>query len=839
MSSQTRILIIEDNDDDAQRLLRELRASSLKPEFRRVETITGLNEALKDGPWDIVLSDYNLLQQSFSEIMQTIRAVDAEVPVIVVSSSLGEENAVALMQEGVADFLFKGNLSRLIPAIERELAATAARIARRESEQRFRDIVEVSGDWVWETDAEHRYTFFSNRFDEAERADPSTSLGKTPWELVDADLEQDEHWQAHLSDREAHKAFRNFLFSFVSDSGSRYHISMSGVPIFDRAGTFKGYRGTATDQTPTVAAFWRAEEAETLLRDAVDSISEGFIIFDANDRIVMANEAFRGLYSDVSDLAVPGVSFEDFIRAMVERGMIPEAKGRETEWISNRLDSHRELAGGLVQRLADGRWVLVTERRMSNGGIAGLRMDISALKRAEAQRDHLAEHDAITGLPNKATFTDRLQRTIGHGEHSGGTVAVICMELTSLHDIRDSRGFDAGDLAIQEVAERLREVIVPGETLSHIGGGQFLLLRTGLSDDAAAKRSVEALVVPFTEGFRIDGTEVPFRVAVGVCTAAGSEEDADAVIRNATTAMRRAKRVPSERYCFYDAEMTDAAVSRATLEADLGHAIERDELFLLFQPQINTHDYKLVGAEALVRWQHPTRGLIGPSEFIPVAEESGLIVPIGEHVIRLACRQARAWRDRGTPLPVSINLSAIQLADRNLGRTILSIVREAGLPPDAITLELTESAILHDAAAAAHTMKGLAAEGMHFALDDFGMEHSALSHLSDLPFDMLKIDRAFVMRMIESRGHAALLQAIVAMIHSLGMTAVAEGVEEASQLLYLQAYGCDMLQGFLFARPMPPEELDAILDAGMVTPTIRAGDLPKMEDLLHTQTSAA
>lgn len=837
MGSQTRILIIEDNDD-AQLLLRELRASSLHPEFRHVETITGVYEALKDGPWDIVLSDYNLPQQSFPEIMQTIRAVDAEVPVIVVSGSIGEENAVALMQEGVADFLHKGSLSRLIPAIERELTAAAARFARRESEQRFRDIVEVSGDWVWETDAEHRFTFFSNRFEEAEWADPGTSLGKTPWELVDADLEKDEHWQAHFSDREAHLAFRNFLFSFASDSGSRYHISMSGVPVFDRTGVFKGYRGTATDQTPIVAAFWRAEEAEALLGDAVDSISEGFIIFDADDRIVMANEAFRKLYADVADMAVPGVSFEDFIRVAVERGMFPDANGRETEWISNRLDSHRELVGGLVQRLADGRWVLVTERRMSSGGIAGLRMDISALKRAEAQRDHLAEHDAITGLPNKATFTDRLQQTIGRVERSGGTIAVVCMELTSLHDIRDSRGFDAGDLAIQEVADRLRDAIAPGEVLSHIGGGQFLVLRTGLADDAAAKRSVETLLAPFTRVFRIDGSEVPFRVAVGVCTSAGNE-DAGAIIRNATTAMRRAKRVPAERYCFYDAEMTDAAVSRATLEADLSHAIERDELFLLFQPQINTHDYKLVGAEALVRWQHPERGLIGPSEFIPVAEESGLIVPIGEHVIRLACRQARAWRDRGTPIPVSINLSAVQLADRNLGRTILSIVREAGLPPDAITLELTESAILRDAAAAAHTMKALAAEGMHFALDDFGIEHSALSHLSDLPFDALKIDRSFVTRMAENRGHAALLQAIVAMIHSLGMTAVAEGVEEASQLLYLQAYGCDMLQGFLFARPLPPAELEAILDAGMVTPSIRAGDLPKMEDLLHTQTTAA
>jgi diguanylate cyclase (GGDEF)-like protein/PAS domain S-box-containing protein len=839
MTSQPRVLIVEDCDDDAQLLLRELRFGGLNPSFRRVETIAGVREAFKESAWDVVISDYNLPQQSFTELMQAIRAIDADVPVIVVSSSIGEENAVALMRQGVADFLFKGSLTRLIPAIERELAAVAAKTARRESDQRFRDIVEVSGDWIWETDEQHRYTFFSNRYEEAEWADPATSLGKTPWEVAGADMGEDEHWQAHLSDREAHQAFRNFLFSFVSGSGPRYHISMSGVPVFDRNGAFRGYRGTATDQTPVVAAFWRAEEAEALLRDAVDSISEGFIIFDPDDRIVMANEAFRKLYASVADFTQPGVAYEDLLQAAVERGVFLDAKGRESEWLANRIESHRELAGSIVQRLSDGRWVLVTEARMSNGGIAGLRMDITALKRAEAQRDHLAVHDAITGLPNKSMFTERLQQAIMQAERSAGSVEVICLELTSLHDIRDSRGLDAGDLAIREVAHRLRETAAPGEFLSHIGGGQFLVLRVGFANDSAAMRSVEALLTPFAEAFRIDDTEVPFRVAVGASVAPSDGADADTIIRNATTAMRRAKRTPAERYCFYNAEMTKAAVSRATLEADLRHAIDKDELFLLYQPQVSTHSYKLVGAEALIRWRHPTRGLIGPRDFIPIAEETGLITPIGEHVLKMACRQARAWRDAGSTIPVSVNLSAVQLAEQDLGRNILSIVRDAGIPPEAITLELTESAILRDADAAARTMNELAAEGMGFALDDFGMEHSALSHLSDLPFDVLKIDRAFVMRMVESRGHAALLQAIVAMIHSLGLTAIAEGVEQATQLLYLQAYGCDSLQGFLFARPMPPEELEPFLSSGILLPSIGDGDMPKMEDLLLSQPDAA
>ncbi len=838
-TKQPSVLIVEDYDDDMQLLVRELRRGGFEPTFRRVETTVGVKEALQERAWDIVISDYNLPQQNFSEIIQAVRTVDADVPVIVVSGSIGEENAVALMREGVADFIFKGNLSRLVPAIERELAAAAARAARHDSDQRFRDIVEVSGDWIWETDEAHRYTFFSNRYGEAEWADPTTSLGRTPWELAGADMEKDEHWLAHFSDREARQAFRNFLFSFTSASGSRHHVSMSGVPVFHRNGEFRGYRGTATDQTPVVEAFWRAEEAEALLRDAVDSISEGFVIFDPEDRIVMANELFRKLYAEAADFVRPGVSYEDFVRAAVEFGIFPDAKGKELEWISSRLENHRELAGSSVQRLADGRWVLISERRMSNGGSAGLRMDISALKKAEAQRDHLADHDATTGLPNLSLFTERLHQAIGQAERSRETIAVVCVEITALQGIRDTLGLEAGDTAIREAARRLSDAITAGETIAHIGGGQFLVLRAGIANEPAAIHSVEQLLATFATDLRVDETDVPFKVAAGVSMAPGDTRDTDAVIRYATTAMHRAKHAPGGGYQFYNAEMTDAAVSRSSLESDLRHAIDRDELFLVYQPQVGAHGYKLVGAEALVRWQHPTRGLISPGDFISIAEESGQIGAIGEHVLKMACRQARAWRDRGVKIPVSVNLSAVQLAEDDLDKKIAAIVADAGLTPDAITLELTESAILHDASAAARTMQRLADSGMRFALDDFGMQHSALSYLSDLPFDTLKIDRAFVSRMTESRGHAALFQAIVTMIHSLGMTAVAEGVEQPSQLIYLQAYGCDTLQGYLFSRPVPADEFEPLLFSGVILPSVGDGEMPAAEELPLPQSDAA
>lgn len=816
-----RFLIIEDNADDVELLLRELKRSGLNPSYRHAESLDEIKEAMKGGRYDIVLSDFNLPRQTFADVLRTVRETDPHVPVIVVSGSVGEENAVALMRSGVADFVLKGNTARLIPAIHRELAAVAEREARRESDQRFRDIAEMSGDWIWETDAEHRYTYFSSRFEEAEWADPNDSLGKTPWDLAGADPSTDEHWQRHVADLDSHQPFTHFLVSILSAAGTRHHVSLSGVPVFDRGGAFCGYRGTATDETRTVEAFWRAEEAEALLRDAVESISEGLVIFDPEDRIVTANEAFRQLYPEIADETAPGTSFEDLLKMAVERDVFPDAKGQEAEWMAARLGEHRDASGSVVERLSNGRWVMVSERRMGNGGIAGLRIDITALKKAEAERDHLAGYDRLSGLPNEAVFGDCLAQEMARAARVGSTTAVACLELVSLTDIRDSHGHETGNAAIREVARRLRDTLAPGEPAAHIGGGDFLVLCIESDGPGDAQRKIECLISALEQSFTVKGVKVPLRIAAGVSMAPSDASQPDELIRNATTAMHRAKETPTNRLQFYSADMTSAAVARSSMETDLARAIENDELHIVFQPQVASHSFKLIGAEALLRWRHPERGEVMPAEFIPIAEKTGLIVPIGEHVLRLACRQAKAWRrGNGDDIPISVNLSAVQLAEQGLQRAVVSILEEEGLPPSAIMLELTESAILRDLDIATRTMGGLAEHGIRFALDDFGIEHSALSHLSNLPIHMLKIDRAFVSKMTEDRAHAALLQAIVSMTHSLGMLAVAEGVERPDQLIYLQAYGCDVLQGFLFSRPLAPETFAPILARGSIPPAV-------------------
>jgi len=813
-----RLLIIEDAPDDAELLLHTLRRAGMKPDYRVVDTTAGIEDALRSQNWDVVLADYNVPGTDFDTILRLSKIDDPDRPVIVVSGLIGEEAAVALMRNGVADLILKDNMTRLGPAIVRELAAARQQQARREADQRFSNIVEVTGDWVWETDELHRFTFVSRTVAPNSWFDPAVDLGKTCWEIAGADPNDDPDWARHKADLTARRPYRNYQICFGTGSARR-HLVASGVPFFDRDGTWRGYRGIARDETALIEAYRRAEEAEALLHDAVDSISEGFVVLDAQDRVVMVNEAYRIIHAEIADIIKPGASFEDLLRAAAARGIYADAVGREAQWLAERMAERRDLSGNNLHRLRDGRWMLVTERRMRNGGTAGLRMDITALKAVEAERDYLAYHDAVTGLPNQTLFTDRLAQALVQRQRSGEAVAVLSLELTSLADIRASQGLEAGEAALHETGRRIKAALAAGDTVAHVGNGRYFAFSTDAGSEAKLVATVGRVLFAAEAGFEFDDVDVPLRIAMGASLAPTDGEEPDSLIRAAATALSEVKTNPLRRYQFYRAEMTKAAVFRWNMEADLRRAIERRELLLHYQPQVDTRSYRIVGVEALLRWVHPERGMIAPGQFIPVAEETGLIIQLGEYALRQACTDASAWCAKlATPIPVAVNLSAVQLAEDQLEASIVSILHETGLSPGMLKLELTESAILSDATAATRTMRNLAESGIGFALDDFGMEQSSLSYLSRLPIDTLKVDYAFVSKMTSDRAHAALVQAIISMTHSLGMVAIAEGVERPDQLIYLQAYGCDALQGFLFSRPLPLEALLPALAAGMVAP---------------------
>ena len=826
-----------------------------------------------------------------------------------------------------------------------------AEVARQESEQRFRDIAEVASDWIWETDEQHRFKFIAGASAKRAAYELQEAMGKTRWQLLGVDPAEDDQWRQHNADLGAHRAFRDFRYSTVDKSGQPLHFAISGKPFYDTSGEFRGYRGTTTDITPIIEALHRAEEAEALLRDAVDSISEGFVIYNDQDRLVMCNEAFRTMHVKVAEYAAPGVGYEDMLRAGLQGDVYQKPAEGEEAWLAERLRRHRNPSGAIEQSLADGRTFLITEQRMRRGGIAGLRIDITALKRAEAARqeseaqlrsitanmpgaifrrllkpngaiayafvsdglrgiygiepaeltsgtvnlrdfmpaedrstyeeamarsaaelsslvvefrvntpkfgmrwvrsvsqprrlddgtiawdgvalditdfkkleaarDFLAYYDQLTGLPNRALAIDRLRQALEQAQRFNASAVVVALELSSLKDIRDSSGMNVGDAAIREIAQRLGTALAGGDTIAHIGDGEFLVVLTGISktgDIALALREItRRCEAPLT----LERQEFAPKISMGISVGPEDGTEAEILIRNATTALNRAKSMPRQSVQFYSAQMTESAVRRLSIEGELRRAIEKEELVLFYQPQVNTRTFKIVGCEALIRWRHPVRGLIPPGEFIPVAEATGLIVPLGEFALRSACAQMREWQRMGlTGVPVSVNLSGWQLLQEDLGDRILAILRESGLKPESLKLELTESTILHNADAATRTMEQLHEAGVRFSVDDFGIEHSALSHLSRLPIEALKVDYSFVSQMTKDSAHAALVQAIVSMTHAMGKLAVAEGVETLIQLTYLQAYQCDALQGFLFSRAVPPEAFLPLLQRGVIEPS--------------------
>jgi PAS domain S-box-containing protein len=396
MKRPLRVLIVEDSRDDVCLMVHALRAAGLEPVFRQVDSAAATRTALEQESWDIVLCDHSLPGLRAEATLSLIRKFDSELPLLIVSGSIGEEKAAELMRAGAADVLLKQNVgSRLAFAVERELTSALARAAAAEHEQRFRDIAEVSGDWIWESDTDYRFSFYSGHGHDGFPLPSEFGLGKTRWELAGADPDRDERWKRHKADLDAHRPFRGFRYSLKTPSGMTLHLAVSGKPVFDEKHRFCGYRGTATDETAVREAQHRAEQAEALLRDAVDSISEGFVIYDEEDRFFICNETYRRMYPESAELMVPGTRFEDILRVGVANGQYADAAGREEEWLAERMHQHRELKGSIEVRLRDGRYVLVTERRMQNSWTAGLRIDITALKQREAKIRRLVDANIV------------------------------------------------------------------------------------------------------------------------------------------------------------------------------------------------------------------------------------------------------------------------------------------------------------------------------------------------------------------------------------------------------------------------------------------------------------
>ncbi|MET0968362.1 MAG: EAL domain-containing protein [Tardiphaga sp.] len=669
------------------------------------------------------------------------------------------------------------------------------------------------------------------------------------------------------------------------------------------------------------AALAEARTSHERLRAAIDMLPQGIVFLDAEGRYILWNEKYAEMYRRSSDLFKPGVRLEDTIRVGVARGAYPEAIGREEEWIAARLEKLYHPGERHEQRLADGRVILIDERLTNDGGIIGLRVDITELKqreasfrllfdsnpvpmlvcaigderilavndaavehygysrsefekltirslqafdveppwaaeatgdasaskhvradgalidlavysrklvygeqpavllalidtterkRAEARLTFMAQHDGLTGLPNRTLLRQRMDDALLRARRSAGKVAVLMLGLDHFKAVNDTLGHGVGDKLLRGVGKRLRSVLRDDDALARLNSDEFAVVQNGATrpEDAVllARRLLDAIGDPFL----LDGHSVVIGASIGIALSPGDGDDAEKLLKNADLALSRAKNCSRGTFAFFEAGMDARAQGRRKIETELREAIRTEVLRPHYQPLIDLSSGRITGFEALVRWPHSERGLISPAEFIPVAEETGLINAIGALMLRRACIDAAQWPDE---VRVAVNLSPLQFRVGNLLSLVMDTLRQSGLPARRLELEITETLLLEKSSEVLATLHALRALGVRISMDDFGTGYSSLSYLRSFPFDKIKIDQSFVRDLAVNRDAQAIVRSIISLGKGLGVTITAEGVETEAEVDCLRREGCHEGQGFLFSGARPNAEVIGLLKA--------------------------
>ena len=688
------------------------------------------------------------------------------------------------------------------------------------------------------------------------------------------------------------------------------------------------------------AAIADARRSHERLREAIDILPQGIVFLDGEGRYILWNKKYSEIYNATADLFKPGVKLEDTLRVGVERGAYPEATGREEQWIAERLQRLYQPGARHEQTLADGRCVLIEERLTSDGGVIGLRVDITELKqreasfrllfdgnpvpmivcalddekilavndaavshygysratfqamtirelqafasdapwlddaspdeaassktwrhvksdgalidvaiysrrlvhgdrsavllalidtterrRAEARLAFMAQHDGLTGLPNRTMLRQRIDETLSQSRRSGRKVAVVCLDLDNFKNVNETFGHAIGDKVLRGVAKRLRSSLREEDAVGRLGADEFIAVQSGIARPEDASDLARRLLDAVTEPYLIEGQTVVVSANAGIAIAPGDGDDAEKLLKNADMALSRAKaEIKGETggtFSFFEAAMDAKAQARRRLETDLRAAIDAELLRPHYQPLVDLKTGQITGFESLVRWHSPERGFVSPGEFIPVAEETGLINPIGGLVLRRACAEAARWPD---PVRVAVNLSPLQFRTGNLLAMVMDALNQSGLPAKRLELEITETLLMDKGDQVLATLHALRALGVHISMDDFGTGYSSLSYLRSFPFDKIKIDQSFVRGLDANHDAQAIVRAIVNLGKGLGVTITAEGIETEAELSFLRAEGCHQGQGFLFSKARPNDEVVRLLDAQRKDGTSMADD---------------
>ena len=680
MLKPVRVLLVEDTDDDAVLLLRELRRGGFEPYMVRVQGAHTMKAELLSRPWDVVISDFSLPSFSGLEALQVLKETGIDLPFILVSGTIGEEVAVEAMRAGADDYVMKAQLQRLPPAVERELREAEARAAHRE-----------------------------------------------------------------------------------------------------------------------------AQKTLIALRKAVDSLPVGVTITGTDGTILFTNPAEHILHGYQPN-ELMGREGRGLVPAKFAKPLTMEQMRNLRSWKRERLNVRKDGSVFPAQLISD----VVLGAGGEPLGIVTICEDISERKLVEQQLFRHAFYDDLTGLPNRVLFLERLGRAQARSRsRSGSTYAVLYLDLDRFKLVNDGLGHHIGDQLLVAIARRLEECLRPADTVARLGGDEFTILVDGIDDVEGATQLAERVQGKLSLPFSFAGQQVYTSASIGIVVGSHEYHRHEDAVRDADIAMYRAKALGKARYEVFDRAMHDQALSLLLLETDLRRAVERNEISAHYQPIVSLATGEVTGFEALARWPHPQRGTILPDAFIPLAEETGLIIPLGRSLLRQACAVVAGLED--TRLTVSVNLSARQLTDGGLLETIEEVLATTGLAADRLKLEVTESAIMGNADTAIAVLLELRARGVEIQIDDFGTGYSSLSYLQKLPVGTLKIDRSFVSRIDETGEKAEIVESIIALARSLDLEVIAEGIETEQQLARLRTLRCDRGQGYLLSMPMPAQDLRSFI----------------------------
>ncbi|WP_224704101.1 putative bifunctional diguanylate cyclase/phosphodiesterase [Devosia aquimaris] len=628
----------------------------------------------------------------------------------------------------------------------------------------------------------------------------SSSLGNHP------DLKADEFYEVYTAELLANRSGARVKNTEVVDGGRTVETAHVYSPAL-------GWVVTHEDITEEVARSEVAQkrklelERQNIRLDAaVNNISQGLCMMDARGRLVICNEPYARIYNLPAELLTPGTQLDDILNHLFDVGM--SADMTREEYLAWRRDVIARCEYGKNIHELNGRTIMMQHHPMKDGGWVSTHEDITEQRQNEARIRHLARHDALTDLPNRIEFLEQMAKT-EQNLSRGEMAAVLYIDLDHFKAVNDTLGHAVGDEVIKQASARLWGATRETDVLARLGGDEFALLMREIEDASAAAKVADRIIRAISAPMNIGGQQIEIGASIGIAVGPGDGDKTDTLVKNADLALYRAKSEGRSTYHFFENGMDAELQRRRNIEAGLRLALQREELRLVYQPLLGLEEDRVTCVEALLRWDHDDR-TISPTEFVPIAEETGLIVQIGEWVLREATRAAAQWPGA---VRVAVNLSPIQFKGRDLVGMVKSALAAAGLPAARLELEITESLLLTENDATLRTLHDLRAMGVRISMDDFGTGYSSLSYLRSFPFDKIKIDRSFMHDLTERKDSQAIMQAVIGLGRSLGMSTTAEGVETQDQLTLVRAQGATEVQGFLFSPPLPPEALVNLLRA--------------------------